>query len=116
MKSIICNLYYLHIQFSNLIYSAFQLHFIHFLILRLILQESTGPAFQYWFIAILMAIGGAFSIFLPETLGLPLPQTFHDSENLGKDRPFFGLIHHWNLKKYQVVNKSSEESDKSENK
>ena len=75
------------------------------------LQDGSGPTFQYWFIAVLMAIGAGFSIFLPETLGLPLPQTLYDAETMSKDRPFFGLIHHWNLKKYQVVNKSSDENN-----
>ena len=54
------------------------------------------------------------SILLPETLGLPLPQTFEDSENIANDRPFFGLVHHWNLSDYKTII-SSQDFKKKEN-
>ncbi|XP_064455002.1 solute carrier family 22 member 3-like [Ornithodoros turicata] len=37
---------------------------------------------------ILAMLASVLVMFLPETVGLPLPQTIADGENLGKDRPF----------------------------
>ena len=40
---------------------------------------------------------------MPETIGLPLPQTFLDAQNVGNTRSFFSWVNHWNYKKYMPV-------------
>lgn len=39
---------------------------------------------------------------LPETLGLPLPQTFQEAEDIGNGRPLLTWIHHWNYEKHSL--------------
>ncbi|ROT66050.1 Organic cation transporter 1 [Penaeus vannamei] len=65
-----------------------------------ILHSGFGDAFPYWFLSALMLLCATLGAFLPETIGLPLPQTFRDSEELGKGRPLTTWIHHWNHHKY----------------
>lgn len=65
-----------------------------------ILHSTFGPTFQYWVMVVLSLVSLLASIFLPETLGLPLPQTFQEAEDLGAGRPFTAWVHHWNQHKY----------------
>ncbi|XP_037791597.1 solute carrier family 22 member 5-like [Penaeus monodon] len=74
-----------------------------------ILHSEYGESFPYWFLASLLLLCAFLGIFLPETIGLPLPQTFQDAEELGKGRPLMTWIHHWNQHRYMPV--SFEEPD-----
>lgn len=64
------------------------------------LTSGLGESFPYLLIASLMVMSLFLSWPLPETIGLHLPQTFHDAENLGTGRPLKTWIHHWNSTEY----------------
>lgn len=66
-------------------------------------QSGFGEAFPYWLLVVLMTICAFLGIYLPETIGLPLPQTFQDAEELGRGRPLTTWINHWNQHKYIAV-------------
>ncbi|XP_063594061.1 solute carrier family 22 member 7-like [Penaeus indicus] len=74
-----------------------------------ILHSGYGDSFPYWLLASFMLLGAFLGLFLPETIGLPLPQTFKDAEKVGTGRPLMTWIHHWNQHRYMPV--SSEEPD-----
>ncbi|XP_064117978.1 organic cation transporter 1-like isoform X2 [Macrobrachium nipponense] len=65
-----------------------------------VLNAGLGPTFQYWVMLGLLGVSLLTSLALPETLGLPLPQTFQEAENIGKGRPLTTWVHHWNQHKY----------------
>ncbi|XP_076049084.1 organic cation transporter 1-like [Oratosquilla oratoria] len=73
-----------------------------------------GVTFQYWVMMILSLVGFLVCLPLPETVGLPLPQTFEEANNLGKGRPLTRWIHHWNYNRYTEVPTSGEGSEKNE--
>ncbi|XP_076064254.1 organic cation transporter 1-like isoform X2 [Oratosquilla oratoria] len=58
---------------------------------------------QYWLMVGLSLVGLLCSMLVPETLGLPLPQTFEEAENTHKYRSLTSCIHHWNYSKYMPV-------------
>lgn len=66
-----------------------------------LLHSGLGEAFHYWVMLGLTIFAGICLWPLPETLGIVMPQTFLDGEELGRDRPLTTWIHHWNLHKYQ---------------
>ncbi|XP_042880465.1 solute carrier family 22 member 7-like [Penaeus japonicus] len=68
-----------------------------------VLHSGFGEAFPYWLLVVLMTICAFLGIYLPETIGLPLPQTFQDAEELGRGRPLTTWINHWNQHKYVAV-------------
>lgn len=71
-------------------------------------QSGLGPAFPYWFMMVLLLLCCLAALPLPETLGLPLPQTFQEAENIGNGRPLRTWIHHWNYEKYCFPRMNSE--------
>ncbi|XP_037792998.1 organic cation transporter 1-like [Penaeus monodon] len=73
-----------------------------------ILNSGLGPAFPYWFMMVLLLLCCLAALPLPETLGLPLPQTFQEAENIGNGRPLRTWIHHWNYEKYCFPRMNSE--------
>ncbi|XP_068230722.1 organic cation transporter 1-like [Palaemon carinicauda] len=64
------------------------------------LTTELGASFPYILIIGLMVFSLVISWPLPETIGLPLPQTFPDSENMDVGRPLRTWIHHWNSSEY----------------
>ena len=65
-----------------------------------VLQYGASDGSHYWLL-LAMTVAIALTIIpLPETLGLQLPQTFQDAEELGDGRPFTSWVHHWNLHKF----------------
>ena len=50
--------------------------------------------------------------FLPETLDHPLPQTMKEALNIGKNQPYFSIIHKWNVQKYLSVDEDDEDLNK----
>lgn len=67
-----------------------------------ILNSGFGPAFPYWFMMALLLLCCLAALPLPETLGLPLPQTFQEAEDIGNGRPLLTWIHHWNYEKHSL--------------
>ncbi|XP_042241403.1 organic cation transporter 1-like [Homarus americanus] len=65
-----------------------------------VLNSGLGATFQYWVMAGLSLMSLLLSLPVPETIGLPLPQTFQEAENLGAGRPLSAWIHHWNKNEY----------------
>ena len=59
-----------------------------------------SPSFIYVVILIVSLLGILCSLPLPETLGLPLPQTLPEAENIGSTRPLHKWVNHWNYGKY----------------
>ncbi|XP_068247569.1 organic cation transporter 1-like isoform X2 [Palaemon carinicauda] len=74
-----------------------------------VLNAGMGPTFQYWIMLGLLGMSFLTSLALPETLGLPLPQTFQEAEDIGRGRPLTTWIHHWNQNKYPATKKHSKE-------
>ncbi|XP_066942689.1 organic cation transporter 1-like [Macrobrachium rosenbergii] len=64
------------------------------------LKTELGGLFPYILIIGIMVISLLIGWPLPETIGLPLPQTFQDSETLDEGRSLKTWIHHWNSSKY----------------
>ncbi|XP_042856033.1 beta-alanine transporter-like [Penaeus japonicus] len=73
-----------------------------------ILSSGLSPAFPYWVMLVLLLLCCLAALPLPETLGLPLPSTFQEAENLDSGRPVMTWIHYWNYKKYSVPSASSD--------
>ncbi|KAL7648365.1 UNVERIFIED_CONTAM: hypothetical protein RMT77_000271 [Armadillidium vulgare] len=67
---------------------------------KYIVQASGDGPFQYWVMVGTELVGLLVAIPIPETIGLALPQTLPEANNLGKNRPFFKWIHHWNKGKF----------------
>ncbi|KAK3858083.1 hypothetical protein Pcinc_035705 [Petrolisthes cinctipes] len=67
-------------------------------------QEYFGGNFKFYLMLGVTVVCLVVCLPLPETLGLPLPQTFEDGENLGRRRPFTKWIHHWNQKDFPAYN------------
>lgn len=65
-----------------------------------VLHSGLGEAGPYWILLGLTMASALAVIPLPETLGLQLPQTFQDAEELGQGRPFTSWVHHWNLHRF----------------
>ncbi|XP_050728359.1 solute carrier family 22 member 3-like [Eriocheir sinensis] len=65
-----------------------------------VLHSGLGEAGHYWILLALTGASALTMIPLPETLGLQLPQTFQEAEELGQGRPFKSWIHHWNLHRF----------------
>ena len=66
----------------------------------LFFQSGHGPSFQYWVMFVCAAFSLFISLAVPETLGLPLPQTFKNAEDIGFGRPLTTFVHHWNQHKF----------------
>ncbi|XP_063879611.1 organic cation transporter 1-like isoform X2 [Scylla paramamosain] len=62
-----------------------------------VLHSGLGEGGHYWILLAMTLASAICMIPFPETLGLQLPQTFQDAEDLGQGRPFTTWIHHWNL-------------------
>lgn len=65
-----------------------------------ILYSGVSSTFHYWMMLGFALLSLLASLPLPETLGLHLPQTFQEAEDLGSSRPLTAWIHHWNKDKY----------------
>ncbi|XP_076049086.1 organic cation transporter 1-like [Oratosquilla oratoria] len=74
-----------------------------------------GADFKYWILLMFSVVGFLAAIPLHETIGLPLPQTYEEANDLGKNRPLTRWIHHWNFKQYTEVDTSEEGGEKNEN-
>ncbi|KAK4296972.1 hypothetical protein Pmani_030576 [Petrolisthes manimaculis] len=70
-------------------------------------QEYFGGNFKFYVMLGLTVVCLFVCLPLPETLGLPLPQTFQDSEDLGRGRPLTKWIHHWNHHHYPPYNNNN---------
>lgn len=70
---------------------------------------------QYWITIALCLAGTIFSFLLPETLGLPLPQTFDEADLFWRKRPQFKWIHHWNEHLYRLDAGQQEEPQEIKN-
>nr|XP_053630899.1 LOW QUALITY PROTEIN: beta-alanine transporter-like [Cherax quadricarinatus] len=68
-----------------------------------ILHSGTGTNFHYLVLTGLLLTALVSCILLPETLGLSLPQSFEEAEELGTGRPLIACINHWNLHRYTVT-------------
>ncbi|XP_045109904.1 organic cation transporter protein-like isoform X2 [Portunus trituberculatus] len=62
-----------------------------------VLHSGFAEGGHYWILLAMTVASAICMIPFPETLGLQLPQTFQDAEDLGQGRPFIKWIHHWNL-------------------
>ena len=67
-----------------------------------VLQYGADGASHYWILLALTIASAACMIPMPETIGLQLPQTFQDAEDLGAGRPITSWVHHWNLHKFMA--------------
>lgn len=70
-----------------------------------------GEGMHYW-VLLAITIVGMISMFpIPETLGLLMPQTFKEGEELGMGRPLTAWVHHWNLHKYPGMPHQEDEDE-----
>ncbi|KAB7504577.1 Solute carrier family 22 member 21 [Armadillidium nasatum] len=58
-----------------------------------------NPAIPYYFVCGFSIIGAILCSFLPETLGLPYPQTMREAISIGKNQPYFSIIYKGNVHK-----------------
>ncbi|XP_063870886.1 carcinine transporter-like isoform X2 [Scylla paramamosain] len=65
-----------------------------------VLHYGADGAAHYWILLALTVASAACMIPMPETIGLQLPQTFQDAEELGAGRPITSWVHHWNLHRF----------------
>ncbi|XP_076064252.1 organic cation transporter 1-like [Oratosquilla oratoria] len=79
----------------------------------IIAAGGKGESLPYWVIFSLTLVALLCSVPLPETIGLPLPQTYEEAEKLGKFRPLTSWINHWNYSRYLTL-ASNERSDNSD--
>ncbi|KAK8737864.1 hypothetical protein OTU49_004283 [Cherax quadricarinatus] len=56
---------------------------------------NTDKKLPYYILSSLCVCGAIVSTFLPETLGLPLPQTVHQANRVGCNQPYCAIITHW---------------------
>ena len=55
-------------------------------------QSKINLALPYLILATLGVIGVLASMFLPETLHSPLPESIEDADNIGKTAPFWSYL------------------------
>lgn len=65
-----------------------------------VLHYGADGAAHYWILLALTITSAACMIPLPETIGLQLPQTFQEAEELGAGRPITSWVHHWNFHRF----------------
>ncbi|ROT66053.1 putative secreted protein [Penaeus vannamei] len=68
-----------------------------------LLHSGIGEDFPWWLLLALMLLCAFLGTYLPETIGLPLPQSFQDAEDLGNGRPLKVWIHHWNHHRFVPI-------------
>ncbi|KAG7164823.1 organic cation transporter 1-like [Homarus americanus] len=56
---------------------------------------NTDRKLPYYILCSLCLCGAMVSTFLPETLGLPLPQTVQQASKVGRDQPYCAIVTHW---------------------
>jgi len=66
------------------------------------LQSDVDVALNYWVIMSVCIFCFLCSLVMPETLGLPLPQTLSEANTLGDNRPLHKWVHHWNLHEFEI--------------
>ncbi|KAG0710266.1 Organic cation transporter 1 [Chionoecetes opilio] len=76
-----------------------------------VLHSGLGEGGHYWILLAMTLVSVVSMIPMPETLGLNLPQTFQDAEDLGRDRPFATWIHHWNFHRHLKTDPHHEDSE-----
>ncbi|XP_050689097.1 solute carrier family 22 member 21-like isoform X2 [Eriocheir sinensis] len=76
-----------------------------------LLHSGMGEGMHYWVLLAITGVGMISLFPIPETLGLIMPQTFKESEELGTGRPLTTWIHHWNLHKYPGTPQHEDEDD-----
>ncbi|XP_068243997.1 carcinine transporter-like [Palaemon carinicauda] len=65
-----------------------------------IINSNLGTSFPYWIMLALSGVSFLATLFLPETIGLPLPQNFQEAEDINVGRPLTSWIHMWNYFEY----------------
>ncbi|RXG67347.1 hypothetical protein Avbf_17768 [Armadillidium vulgare] len=66
----------------------------------LIAMGGTNALLPYYILFGMSLFGLLLCTFLPETVGQPLPQTIHEADLIGRNQPYFSIIHKWNAHKY----------------
>ncbi|KAK7085066.1 hypothetical protein SK128_003545 [Halocaridina rubra] len=70
------------------------------LVPTLMATGTSDRKLPYYILAGLCLLGAFVSIFLPETLGLPLPQTVLEASQIGQDQTTCSFVTHWTKHKY----------------
>ncbi|KAL7648662.1 UNVERIFIED_CONTAM: hypothetical protein RMT77_000569 [Armadillidium vulgare] len=66
----------------------------------LIAMGGTNALLPYYILFGMSLFGLLLCTFLPETVGQPLPQTINEADLIGRNQPYFSIIHKWNAHKY----------------
>ncbi|KAB7504225.1 Organic cation transporter 1 [Armadillidium nasatum] len=66
----------------------------------LIAMGDTNALLPYYILFGMSLFGLLLCTFLPETVGQPLPQTINEADLIGRNQPYFSIIHKWNAHKY----------------